>query len=170
MGHHRRQWMNLFKSFESGIGKICGRPPAPPAAWIHQIHAAGGVGGSITLVMVFVRSLCFLCCFWLVTRQSDSAYLCFRGDTKCPTQACTTPFIYCTRVYIVCRCGWIGSLSGAYPVNTYVSPDSHSALFVSSLSLLCVSLSLDYCMQNLDISWVSPCTWIFDVPLILPCG
>jgi len=47
--------MNLFKSFDIGIGKICGRPPAPRAAWVHQIHAAAGVGGSTTMVMVFVR-------------------------------------------------------------------------------------------------------------------
>ena len=36
--------------------KICGRPPIPPAAWHHQIHATGGAGGSIIMVMVFVRS------------------------------------------------------------------------------------------------------------------
>ena len=56
--------MNLFKSLDSGLGKnICARLPASWAAWIHQIHATGGVGSSITMVMVFVRSLCFLCCF-----------------------------------------------------------------------------------------------------------
>ena len=27
---------------------------APTAAWIHQIHATGGVSGSTTMVMVFV--------------------------------------------------------------------------------------------------------------------
>ena len=30
------------------------KPPTPQAAWIHQIHAAGGVSGSTTMVMVFV--------------------------------------------------------------------------------------------------------------------
>ncbi len=31
------------------------RPPTPAGAvWIHQIHAAGGVGGYTTMVMVFV--------------------------------------------------------------------------------------------------------------------
>ena len=56
--------MNLFKSFGSCIGINRGRLPAPSAAWIYQIHASpGGVGGSITMVMVFGRSLCFLCCF-----------------------------------------------------------------------------------------------------------
>ena len=46
--------MNLFKSFDIGIGNIRGRPPTPRAAWVHQIHAAAGVGGSTTMVMVFV--------------------------------------------------------------------------------------------------------------------
>ncbi len=32
-----------------------GRPPLrPQAAWVHQIHAAGGTSGSTTMVMVFV--------------------------------------------------------------------------------------------------------------------
>ena len=30
------------------------RPPTPQAAWVHQIHAAGGASGSTTMVMVFV--------------------------------------------------------------------------------------------------------------------
>jgi hypothetical protein len=30
--------------------------------WIHQIHAAGGVSGSITMVVVFDGCLC--CCGW----------------------------------------------------------------------------------------------------------
>jgi hypothetical protein len=42
---------------------ICARPPIPQAVWYHQIHDAGGVSGSITIVMVFVRS-CFLCGFF----------------------------------------------------------------------------------------------------------
>ena len=33
--------------------------------------------------------LCFLCSFWLVTHQSNTSYLRFRGVTKWPTQACT---------------------------------------------------------------------------------
>ena len=33
---------------------ICGRPPTPSAAWIHQIHAAGVASGSTTMVMLFV--------------------------------------------------------------------------------------------------------------------
>jgi hypothetical protein len=89
------KFMILLKLVDCGVEKICGRPSAPPAAWIHQIHAAGGASGAITMVMVFVRSLCFLCGFRLVTYQLDSSYLCFRGVTKCPTQACTIPQILC---------------------------------------------------------------------------
>jgi hypothetical protein len=36
------------------LEKICGRPPAPPEAWIHQIHAAGVASVSTTMVMLFV--------------------------------------------------------------------------------------------------------------------
>jgi hypothetical protein len=38
------------------LDNIRARPPAHQAAWIHQNHAAGGVSGSITMVMVFFRS------------------------------------------------------------------------------------------------------------------
>jgi hypothetical protein len=65
------------------------RPPTPQAAWVHQIHSTRGVSGSITMVMVFGRSLCFLCGFWLMTHQSDSSYLHFTGVAKWATQACT---------------------------------------------------------------------------------
>ena len=41
----------------AALERTCARPPTPQAAWVHQIHAAGGVGGSTTMVMVFVRSL-----------------------------------------------------------------------------------------------------------------
>ncbi len=50
--------MNLSKPFDGGLDKVCARPPAPWAAWIHQIHAAGGVGGFTTMVVVFVVCLC----------------------------------------------------------------------------------------------------------------
>jgi hypothetical protein len=46
--------MNLVKPRDDGIEKTCDRPPVPPAAWIHQIHATGGASGSTTMVMVFV--------------------------------------------------------------------------------------------------------------------
>jgi hypothetical protein len=40
----------------AALEKICGRPPASafPTAWIHQIHDAGEVSGSTTMVMLFV--------------------------------------------------------------------------------------------------------------------
>jgi hypothetical protein len=46
--------LNQLNRFDSGIGKICRRPPTPWEAWIHQIHAAGGASGSNTMVMLFV--------------------------------------------------------------------------------------------------------------------
>jgi hypothetical protein len=40
---------------------VCTKLPTPWAAWYHQIHAAGGVGGSTTMVVVFVVCSCVLC-------------------------------------------------------------------------------------------------------------
>ena len=37
------------------IEKVCARPPTPGVVWIHQIHAARGVCGSTTMMVVFVR-------------------------------------------------------------------------------------------------------------------
>ncbi len=52
--------MNLFKSLIAALEKI--RKAAGPLGGLNSsIHAAGGVGGSITMVMAFARSLCFLC-------------------------------------------------------------------------------------------------------------
>jgi hypothetical protein len=42
----------------------------------------------------FSCNLCFLCGFWLVTRQSYSSYIHFRGATKWATQACTISGMY----------------------------------------------------------------------------
>ena len=53
-------FMILLKLFDSASKKICGRPPTPPAAWIHNIHATGGVSVSTTMVMLFVM-LVVLC-------------------------------------------------------------------------------------------------------------
>jgi hypothetical protein len=39
----------------AAMEKVCARPPTPWAAWVHQIHAAGGASGSTTMVMVFDR-------------------------------------------------------------------------------------------------------------------
>jgi hypothetical protein len=47
--------MNLCKSFDSVLEKLCARTPAPQVEWIHQIHATGGTAGSATMVMVFGR-------------------------------------------------------------------------------------------------------------------
>jgi hypothetical protein len=47
-------FMILLNCSTVALAKICGRPPAPPAAWIHQIHAAGGASGSTTMVMLIV--------------------------------------------------------------------------------------------------------------------
>jgi hypothetical protein len=47
----------------------CTRPPNPQAAWIHQIHAAGGMGGSTTMVAVFIGLVVF--CGW--TRDITSS-------------------------------------------------------------------------------------------------
>jgi hypothetical protein len=42
----------------------CARPPTPAGAvWIHQIHAAGGVGGYTTMVVVFVWLFVLFVCF-----------------------------------------------------------------------------------------------------------
>ena len=87
----------------AALEKPCGRPPTPPAAWIHQIHIAGGVNGS-TMVMLFVMLLCFctvVCAFCAVL---SGCHLLLYVDkyeritlgrvidvTKCPTQACTIP-------------------------------------------------------------------------------
>jgi len=38
----------------AALEQTCARPPTPQAAWVHQIHAAGGVSG-FTTVIVFVR-------------------------------------------------------------------------------------------------------------------
>ena len=49
--------------------KVCARLPTPQAAWVHQIHAAGGVGGFTTMVMVFV--ILFVLFVWFLTRDSS---------------------------------------------------------------------------------------------------
>jgi hypothetical protein len=36
------------------------RPPNPLVAWIHQIHTAGGTGGSTTMVAVFIGLVVFV--------------------------------------------------------------------------------------------------------------
>jgi hypothetical protein len=45
------------------LEKLCGGPPT------HQIHAAGGVSGSVTMVMLFVMLFVLFVCF--LTRDSS---------------------------------------------------------------------------------------------------
>jgi hypothetical protein len=40
----------------AALEKLFARPPAPLVVWVHQIHTAGGVSNSATMVMVFARS------------------------------------------------------------------------------------------------------------------
>jgi hypothetical protein len=54
--------MNLFKSFDSNLGKYMRKAAHPLGGMDHRIHAAGGASGSITMVVVFVGCLC--CCGW----------------------------------------------------------------------------------------------------------
>ena len=50
----------------ASLEKSCARPPTPQAAWVHQIHAAWGVGDSTTMVMVFVVCFGLICLSSLV--------------------------------------------------------------------------------------------------------
>ena len=66
-----------------------GRAAPPPCRWC------------------LLGDLCFLCGFWLVTRQSDTSYLRVRGVTKWATPACTIPrnkncpcILICTLTYV----------------------------------------------------------------------
>jgi hypothetical protein len=61
----------------AALENICARPPATRTLWNHQIHAAGGASGSITMVVVFVGCLC--CCGW--TRDIASS-LYVKNGTK----------------------------------------------------------------------------------------
>ena len=51
------------------LEQACARPPAPRAALIHQIHAAGGGDGSTTMVVVFV------CCRGWTRDVTSSSYV-----------------------------------------------------------------------------------------------
>ena len=64
---------------------------------MHRIHAAEGASGSITTVMVFVRSFVlfvqscnslYVNKYHIITRKARVS-----GVTLCPTQACTTPHL-----------------------------------------------------------------------------
>ncbi len=73
-------WIEL-NPLTAALKNECARPPATPTVWIHQIHAAGGASGSITMVVVFVGCLC--CCGW--TRDvTSSSYVkkWYKNDLK----------------------------------------------------------------------------------------
>ena len=65
-----------------------GRPPLRRHGFI-KFTPLEGLVASPQLWWCLVGDLCFLFGFWLVTHQSDTSYLRFRGVTKCSTQACT---------------------------------------------------------------------------------
>ena len=54
-------WIYINPSI-AALEKICARASAPQAVSIHQIHTARGVGGSTTMVVVFV--VCVCCVLW----------------------------------------------------------------------------------------------------------
>ncbi len=62
------------------LDNICARPPAPWAAWNHQIHTAGGASGSIIMVVVFVGCLC--CCGWTHDVTSSSYIKWYKNNLK----------------------------------------------------------------------------------------
>jgi hypothetical protein len=46
----------------AALERICARPPNLQVVCIHQIHTAGGTGGSTTMVAVFIGLV--VCCGW----------------------------------------------------------------------------------------------------------
>ena len=91
------------------LEKNQGRPPTPRVVWVHQILAAAGVGGSTTMVLVFVRWVVLFVWFWLMTRQSYLSYVRFWGVTKWSTYACTIPFVFDTSAFfwVYFGLGWL---------------------------------------------------------------
>ena len=74
--------------------QACARPPIPRGHGFIKSTPLEGWAAPPPWWWCLVGDLCFLCGFWLVTRQSDVSYLRFRGVTKWPTQACT-PYLSC---------------------------------------------------------------------------
>jgi hypothetical protein len=56
--HFYTYLLNLTKPFYGDPGQYSARPPTPKVVWNHQIHAAGGVSSSTTMVLVFYVCLC----------------------------------------------------------------------------------------------------------------
>ena len=53
-----------------------------------------------------------------MTRQSDAYYLCFRGVTKCPTQACTIPTGFDNGILMCLPC----KLMEYYQLDFHIAP------------------------------------------------
>ncbi len=77
----------------SASEKMCGRPPTPPVAWFHQIHASGGVSGStmvalfVMLVVLFVAVSSGFHHLFYVDKYQKKTYEKVIGVTLCPTLA-----------------------------------------------------------------------------------
>ena len=69
---------------------VQGCPPLRPHGFI-KFTPLEGLAASPPWWWFLLYYLCFLCGFWLVTRQLDKSYQRFRGVTKWATQACTIP-------------------------------------------------------------------------------
>jgi hypothetical protein len=50
--------MNLSKLFNSSLDKVMRKAAHPLGGMIHKHHAAGGIGGSTNMAVVFVVCLC----------------------------------------------------------------------------------------------------------------
>jgi hypothetical protein len=108
------------------LDNTCTRPPARQAAWIHQIHAAGGPSGSITMVVVFVGCLC--CCGW--TRDVTSS-LYVKNGTKISLRLgywrniLAHPCVHHTEIGPLCHIVWelvhLGNAEAELACDVYIS-------------------------------------------------
>ena len=92
-----------------------GRPPLRRHGFIKSTPL-GGRAAPTPWWCCLSCCLCFLCGFWLVTRQSYLSYVHFRGVTKWTTQACTIPPAHhpARHVQGYLRCHWRMPPSGNY--------------------------------------------------------
>ncbi len=70
--------MNLFKSFDSGLGQYMRKAARPLGGMESSIHTAGGASDSTTMVVILVVCLC--CCRW--TRDVMSSTYIKKWNTK----------------------------------------------------------------------------------------
>jgi hypothetical protein len=114
----------------AALEKSCGRPPTSPAAWIHQIHTAGGANGP-TMVMLFVMLFVLFVPLFVLFVPSRLVVILSYVDkyeritlgrvidvTKCPTQAC---IILADKDNVFMHLGVSGIMSGSSisaPVST----------------------------------------------------